>query len=70
MTMWFCYERDFARRWCSVVYHGDRPGKSVTGHDRERTIVREVPTCALRDDGSPNLDALQLMFPAPVEGGQ
>lgn len=62
MTAWLRYEKDFAGRYCPVVYHDEKPkprdGASAAVH---------VPADLLSVDGSPILGRLKAMFPAPVE---
>lgn len=55
---YFCYERDFARRWTPVIIHGDKPSKSVNGSTPERTAIIEVS-----DDAT--MKELIAKYPAP-----
>lgn len=63
MTMWFRYERDFARRWVPVVYHDDKPKQ--TDVERQTVAIEVSPGCIR--GGEPMFGQLVLMFPAPRE---
>lgn len=62
MSEWFRYERDFASRWCPVVFHDGKPKPS----DRATAAI-EVPADCLASDGSPMFGRLQAIFPPPPE---
>lgn len=62
--MWFLYERDFARRWVPVVYHGDKPNPRKDG---SATGAIEVPPDCIGPDGQPMFGRLQAKFPPPKE---
>ncbi|PZO78460.1 MAG: hypothetical protein DI629_12245 [Mesorhizobium amorphae] len=64
--MFFCYERDFAMRWCPVVYHDEKPTK-MQGRASDRTAFQTVPAECLDMNGEPMFGALQRAFPAPRE---
>lgn len=61
---YFCYERNFSNRWQPIVYHGEKPPKSVNNSDPERTPFYEIPIELLGSDGvSPKFSELQRRFP-------
>ncbi len=39
-TVYFCYERDFANRWCGAMY--DEPPTEALSDKRERSKVHKV----------------------------
>lgn len=61
MTAFFTYERDFARRWCPVVYYGDKPANA------DGAPAWTIPDNMIDEDGSPRFGALKRAFPAPVD---
>lgn len=64
--MWFRWEMDFARRWCPVVHHGERPATSRQDVDRLSPAVK-VPDDCIGADGEPLFGRLQAQFPAPED---
>lgn len=63
---WFCYELDFAQRWCPVVHHLERP-KAKKGEEHRMAGPWAVPEDCVGADGQPMLGALQKRFAAPKE---
>lgn len=63
--MWYVYEKDFAGRWCQVVYHGDKPGKKMEGTP-ERSPIYEVPEDCIVN-GEPQFGMLRARFAPPQE---
>ena len=58
------YERT-GTGWCFVVYHDDKPSKSVSGADPERYGPFEVPQDMIDIDGTPRMSVIQRAFPNP-----
>lgn len=58
------YERS-STGWGFVVYHDSKPSKSVGGADPERHGPFEVPQDMIDADGTPQMDAIQRVFPNP-----
>lgn len=62
--LYFCYERDFARRWCPVVLHGD---DNVGGNRVERTTPIRITKDLIDNCGEARFALLQAAYPAPKE---
>ena len=58
------YERS-STGWGLVVYHDNKPDKSVGGADPERHGPFEVPQDMIDIDGTPQMGAIQRAFPNP-----
>ena len=61
----YAYYEKSLKGWALVVYHDNKPGKSVGGADPERVGPFEVPQEMIDIDGSPNLGRIATAFPAP-----
>ena len=62
--MFFCYEKSTAGKWCPVVYHGEKPSKSVNGSVIIRSNVWQVPDECI-SNGEPMFGALQRKYERP-----
>lgn len=65
-SMFFAYERDFAVRWCPVVYWDEKPSKRMEG-EKERSPIHAVPPECIGEDGEPMFSRLMARFPPPQE---
>lgn len=61
----YAYYESHSTGWCLVVYHDEKPGKSINGQGPERVGPYEVPQEMIDMDGSPNLGMIAKAFPAP-----
>ena len=61
----YAYYEKSLKGWALVVYHDNKPGKSVGGADPERVGPFEVPQDMIDIDGSPNMGRIEKAFPAP-----
>lgn len=63
---YFCYEKDFASRWCPVVYY-DHPPQKQTIDKTIRSEIHPVPIewCG-ENEVNCSFASLQVTFPAPV----
>jgi hypothetical protein len=63
---YFVWEKDFAGRWSPVVYHGDKPPKSVNGGEMERSSFFPIaPEFMGADGNSPMFGILKEKYPKP-----
>lgn len=64
--MFFAYEKDFAGRYCPVVYYNEKPSKRMEG-EPVRSAVYDVPPECIGGDGEPMFSRLVKRFPPPQE---
>lgn len=62
LTMYFCYEKDFAERWSPVVYHEEKPRKGENSLTVERSSIWEVPLDCINVNGDPMFGRLMERF--------
>lgn len=62
----YAYYEKSSTGWGLVVYHDNKPGKSVGSADPERVGPYEVPQEMIDVDGSPNLGLIEKAFPKPA----
>lgn len=60
------YERNFANRWCPVVYYDFVPPPSCNGHSYEQSDFIAVPNNCI-DNGEPLFGKLKQLHPVPEE---
>ena len=61
----YAYNERSGTGWGFVVYHDNKPTKSVGGADPERHGPFEVPQDMIDVDGTPQMAAIQRAFPNP-----
>ncbi len=67
----FCYEKNFASRWCPVIFYDEPPSKSVANGKEsapERSVVNSLPDEYIGEDGevSISFSRLQDLYPPPL----
>ena len=62
---YFCWEKNFSGVWKPAVYWEYPPQKGIEA-DPERTPHVELKDEHMREDGTPDLERIAALFPAPV----
>ena len=62
----YAYYEKSSTGWGLVVYHDNKPDKSVDSADPERVGPYEVPQEMIDMDGTPNFGLISKAFPAPL----
>lgn len=66
---YFCYEKDFASRWCPVIYYDEVMTKSANGKEAipDRSPIYTLPDEYIEgDEVNVSFNTLQKLYPPPL----